>query len=367
MAGEYIGYAKKYFDYAKKGPLHPKAKEAMENYIRFDIGIDEEEEVKILSEVRDLSAKLLGCRSDEIALVPSVSLAAASVAYSLPYRGKKRVITNNLEFGSNRFPWYIMSRFGYRVDVIKFDKVVDEQKIIQSLSVDAELLAISHIFYSSGYRANITEIYDAVKAYDTYLFLDAYQSVGVVKVDAKHSDFIATGSGKWLLSTPGAGFLYVKKKILEKLIPPFQGWFSHKDIWSFSDIEYRRASSGRMLEAGYPPILDYISLHATLRELLKIGIDNIERRVRSLTTWIIDELALIKGVNLVTPRNPKKRGGIISFNIGKNTEKLYMYLLSRGYKLSLRLSNIRISVHYFTAEEDISSLITDIKTFISKY
>lgn len=366
MSDEYIGYAKRYFDYARRGPLHPLAKKAIKDYIETDY-ITEDLDFKIIQDVRRKFSKLIGCSKEEISLIPNVSLAAAAVAYSLPFRGKYKILTNNLEFASNRFPWQVLQRFGYNITTLVFKEKIDESKLIKFIDTDTELIAISHILYTSGYRVNIEEIYDVAKSFDAYLFLDAYQSIGAIEVKSHIADFIATGSGKWLLGLPGSGILYINRRLLNIIIPPFRGWFSQENINSYNSMTYIRAKNGRVMEAGYPPILGYVALNSILDEYLRIGIKNIERRISSLTSWLIDELNLIKNIKTITPDNPNRRGGIISINIGRNTYILYQYLVSKNYKLSIRDGNIRVSIHYYTSEDDILSFINDIKQFLKKH
>ena len=83
-----------------------------------------------------------------------------------------------------------------------------------------------------------------------YVVLDCYQSAGVVPFDvtALDVDFAVGGSVKWLCGGPGAGWLYVRPDLAERLEPTFVGWQGHARPFAFEpELEYAhgvaRASS----------------------------------------------------------------------------------------------------------------------------
>jgi selenocysteine lyase/cysteine desulfurase len=56
--------------------------------------------------------------------------------------------------------------------------------------------------------------------------LDTYQSAGTVPFSVKelNTDFATGGSVKWLCGGPGAGYLYVRPDLFDKLQPKTTGW-----------------------------------------------------------------------------------------------------------------------------------------------
>jgi len=354
-----------FLNYAASSRLHPAARRAIREALEA-WPLSFEEEARVLREARVLFARLIGADPGEVALVPNVTAAISAVAYGLPLSPRRRVLTNSLEFPTNRFAWMTMERLGYRVEEVEMEgPLFDESRLLDSLSGDEALVALSHVFYQSGYRVDLDSIYPAVRASGSLLFLDAYQSVGVVRVSASQADFIATGSGKWLMSIPGSGFLYVRRGVLEGMRPPFMGWMSTEDPGDVEARVYRPAPDARRLEGGFPPILGYVGVNAVLREMLRTGIGEIERRVLSLTGWLIDELSRIRGVRVVTPSDPRRRAGIVSFAGDFDPRKMGEYLASRGIVVSVRGGMVRASVHYVTSEEEVEALLSAVREFLS--
>jgi len=93
--------------------------------------------------------------------------------------------------------------------------------------------------------------------------------------------------------------------------------------------------------------------------LLKIGIENIERRILKLTDRLIEAVKDL-GLRLQTPEEPPYRSGIVNFKIYK-PQKVVEKLNSKGIIVSARDHGIRVSPHFYNTEEEIDKLIREIK------
>ena len=67
-------------------------------------------------------------------------------------------------------------------------------------------------------------------------------------------------------------------------------------------------------EAGTPNYIQAIGLGAAVKYLKDIGMDNVRQYEETLTSYALEKLQNIS--NIYIHGNPKKRGGVISFNIG---------------------------------------------------
>ena len=54
-----------------------------------------------------------------------------------------------------------------------------------------------------------------------------------VDVKAAGVDFLAAGTLKFLMGTPGIAFLYARRELIEGLHPLFTGWFGRADPFAF--------------------------------------------------------------------------------------------------------------------------------------
>jgi selenocysteine lyase/cysteine desulfurase len=92
---------------------------------------------------------------------------------------------------------------------------------------------------------------------------------------------------------------------------------------------------------------------ASLGLLLEIGVERIWERVRRLTDRVI-ESAETAGYELVSPRSPEDRSGIVTFRVpGADPQALCKSLLSRGVVCSPRCGGIRVSPHFYNTPEEI--------------
>ncbi|MBJ8193970.1 aminotransferase class V-fold PLP-dependent enzyme, partial [Bacillus cereus] len=67
------------------------------------------------------------------------------------------------------------------------------------------------------------------------LFVDAYQSAGIVPVDVKAMgvDILVAGARKYMLGIPGVAFLYVSKDRIDRFKPRLTGWLGQEPASRF--------------------------------------------------------------------------------------------------------------------------------------
>lgn len=69
-------------------------------------------------------------------------------------------------------------------------------------------------------------------------------------------------------------------------------------------------------EAGTPDIAGAVGLGAAVDYLSKLGMENVRKHDIELCEYALLKLAAIDGVKIYGPADAKKRGGVISFNVG---------------------------------------------------
>src|SRR5205085_7083286 len=121
-----------------------------------------------------------------------------------------------------------------------------------------------------------------------HVILDAYQSAGVVPLDvtALGVDFAVGGSVKWLCGGPGAGWLYVRPDLAERLEPALAGWQAHARPFSFEpELEYTTGAA-RFL-TGTPNVPALYAATAGYDVVEEIGVERIRARSLELTGELI--------------------------------------------------------------------------------
>ncbi|MGC8939835.1 MAG: aminotransferase class V-fold PLP-dependent enzyme [Candidatus Bathyarchaeia archaeon] len=315
---------------------------------------------------KPLFAKLIGARPEEIALVENTSAGLNIAANVLRYPKGSKIVTTDLEYPSVVYPW-LRKGLGVKVEYVKsVDGKILLEDVEKAVDDKTVALAVSHVEYANGFRNDLKALSEIAHEHCAYLIVDAIQSVGALQVNVKRDDvdFLATACYKWLLSPPGCGYLYVKGELIEKFEPPFVGWASVKqevfDTVNFWDIWHLDLSpTASRFEFGSPSFISFLGAAEAMKMLLGFGMKNIERRIITLTDYLIDA---IKGLDLKlqTPEEKQCRSGIINFKVDKPAEVIQR-LSQKSIVVSARANGVRVSPHFYNTEKEIDKLIEEIK------
>jgi selenocysteine lyase/cysteine desulfurase len=356
---------KVFLNHAAQSPLPKPVADAVRKYAE-DFSNFGDTSIEWNNGGKTLFAKLIGAKPEEIALIENTSMGMNIAANVLHYPPGSKIVTTDLEYPSVVYPWLRRS-LGVKVHYVKnvSGKILldDVEEAVDDKTV---AVAVSHVEYVNGFRNNLRAISEIAHKHGAYLIVDAIQSAGAIPIDVKRDDvdFLATACYKWLLSPPGAGYLYVKGELIEKFEPPFVGWASVKpevfetidfwDIWSL-----RLSETASRFEVGSPSFISFVGAAEALKMILNFGIENIEGRILKLTDYLIASIKNL-GLELFTPEEKQYRSGIVLFKIQKPQE-LVAKLRQKGIVVSARAHGIRVSPHFYNTEDEIDKLVEEIK------
>jgi selenocysteine lyase/cysteine desulfurase len=140
---------------------------------------------------------------------------------------------------------------------------------------------------------------------------------------------------------------------MEMVEPVELGWHSVRNRFDFENYEFRLSPDARRFEPGSFNAVGLAAFNESLDLLLSIGVDRIWERVRRLTEGAI-ETALRGGYDILSPRHPEDRSGIVTFRVpGADPGALWKALLGRNVVCSSRSGGIRISPHFYNTAEEI--------------
>lgn len=101
-------------------PVRAAYREALDAWVLGRFDFDDAERAG--HEARALFARMLGADASEIALVPSVSAGAGTVAAQLgDARAGENVVVGAEEYTSNLFSWLLLADRGYEVRLVPFE------------------------------------------------------------------------------------------------------------------------------------------------------------------------------------------------------------------------------------------------------
>ena len=311
-------------------------------------------------------AELINAKTEEIALVENTSMGMNIAANMLRFPPGAKIVTTDLEYPAAVYPFLrkgINAKVYYVKNVNGEIRLEDMEKAVDDSTA---AVAVSHVEYVNGFRHDLGALSRIAHEHGAYLIVDAIQSAGVMPIDVRKDDvdFLTTACYKWLLSPPGAAYLYVKEELVGKFEPPFAGWASVKEevfnTVDFYDIwKLELSDTATRFEVGSPSSLSFVGAKQAIRMLLDFGIDNIEKRVLKLTNILLQSVKDF-GLKLQTPESEKCRSGIVNFKT-ENPQQMVKMLGDEGIVISARANGLRVSPHFYNTEEEISKLMEEIK------
>lgn len=306
---------------------------------------------------------------EEIAFTYNTSAGLAAIAEGLPWEKKGgKIILNDLEYTSNSYLYQVLAnKYSLEIEVIRnVNGRLSLEDFSQVIDTNTRLVAISHVQFSNGFRINLKKLANICHDYDSYIIVDAIQSLGAVPLDVQTQDidFLAAGGYKWLLSQFGTGLFYIRRDIADELNPSFVGSMSHATpLKSLSHQSYIPASGAKRFQSSLGP--NAVLVAKAVEFLEKIGIKLIFKRILSLTNLIIEYIEDDKKLTLKTPNeNYKERSGIVNFSCPSDEDMvLKLRKISTPIAIAYREGGLRVSPHFYNTEDEIICCMESIKSF----
>jgi kynureninase len=209
------------------------------------------------------------------------------------------------------------------------------------------------VLFKTGLIQEVEPVIRRAHDVGAHVLLDAYQSVGTVPLDvaALGVDFATGGSVKWLCGGPGAGWLYVRPDLGERLEPALVGWQAHAEPFSF-EPEIRYAAGAARFLTGTPNVPALYAASAGYDLVHEVGVDRIRARSLELTGRLIARLEEA-GLEVVSPREPERRGGSVVVRVSE-PRAVYAEMERRAILADVRPEvGIRLGPHFFTTDAEV--------------
>ncbi|MEM1444150.1 MAG: aminotransferase class V-fold PLP-dependent enzyme [Verrucomicrobiota bacterium] len=322
--------------------------------------------LKRMDEVRDSAARLIECDPGEVALLGPTSLGLSLVANGIAWEPGDEIVTYLDDYPANVYPWKDLKRLGVRVVFLKPDSVgaITPELVEAAVTQKTRLLALASNHFLTGYRLDVEAVSEIAKKNDILFCLDAIQTVGAFPTYAKHVDFLAADSHKWMLGPMTAGILYVKKSRMEELHPSLLGAWNVKCPNFVADDKVEFEEGGRRYEPGVLNSQGLVGMQASMDLLTGVGIDRVAERLLAMKEQLIAGLEEL-GLTVVGPKTGSAASGNTSctdLNSPTATEAIYHALLDRNIVASFRhdrkgVPHLRFSPHFYNTPSEIEETL----------
>jgi selenocysteine lyase/cysteine desulfurase len=307
-----------------------------------------------------LSALIDADSPEDIALSKSTSEALSFVAQGLDWQPGDNVVGIAQEFPSNRIVWEALAERGVEYRTLDLDASTDPEADLLALCDDrTRLCAVSWIQYARGFRLDLARLGEGLRERGVLFSVDAIQGLGALPFSLKEipADFIAADGHKWMLGPEGLALFWVRPTLRDSLRLTQHGWHMVEHMGDFSRKDWQPAASARRFESGSPNMLGIVALEASLSLLQEAGLDSVGTAVAERAERLI-ELVDHHGLELLSPREPARRAGIVTYRVSSvDSQTLYQTLMAAGVMCASRGGGVRLSPHAWTPPEQLERAV----------
>ncbi len=269
-------------------------------------------------EVRPKVARFLNARSENDIIFNSGTTEGINmVAYS--WAGPRleagdEIILSVMEHHANIVPWHFLrERQGIKLKWVDVDNngALDPQAVIDSISSDTKLIAITHMSNVLGTKVDIKTICAHAHDLGVPVLVDGSQSAVHMPVDVQDldADFFAIPGHK-LYGPSGSGAIYVKPERMSEMRPFLGGGDMIKEVTK-DNVIYN--DPPMKFEAGTPGIVSTIGFGVALDYMMELGIDAIVNHENGLRDYASERLNNLQWLQLQGTTADK--GAIFSFTL----------------------------------------------------
>ena len=253
---------------------------------------------------------------DEVVFTRGATTALNTVAFGwgLEHLAQgDRILATEMEHHANLVPWQMVAkRTGAQLDHVSItdDYRFDMDDYESKIGPDVEVVAVTGMSNVLGTMPDIPAIARIAHGHGARVVVDAAQLVPHAGVDVQTlgADFVAFSSHK-MLGPTGIGVLWGRMDALEET-EPFEGGGEMIADVTLHDATW--AAIPHRFEAGTPPIIEAVGLHAAIDYLESIGMDRIFKHDQELTAIALERLGDVPGLSIQGPTDLENRGGVVS-------------------------------------------------------
>lgn len=326
-------------------------------------------------------AKLIGARTEEIALVENATVAWDMAFYALPFAKGDRILTAEAEYAANYIAYLqVAKKVGAVVETIPSTNSgeVDVGALENMIDERVKLISITHIPTNGGLVNPSVEIGKISKRHNITYLLDACQTVGHMPVDVEEigCDILSATGRKYLRGPRGTGFLYVHGRLLETLEPPMLDMFAAE--WVAPD-RFEVRPDARRFENWENNYAARLGLGVAVDYALDVGLAEIWERIQKLAGTLRDGLSFIPDVKVRDIG--RVQCGIVTFTL-EGVDALDIKAALAARRINVSVSNpsstlldasrrnlppvVRASVHYYNDDAEIAQLLEAVTILSTK-
>jgi L-cysteine/cystine lyase len=330
-----------------------------------------EKRLETIQQTRAALAELLGANAEEISLQQNTTEGINIVLNGLDLPPGDELITCNMEHSSVIVPcYYARDRRGLNLKIVQLDREDSSDQILdkfaQAMSSRTRLFVLSHVSYSYGLTLPLREINRLAHAAGALVLADGAQTVGRTPVNVAdlECDFYCHPGHKWLLGPGGTGALYIRRDLIERLPPPK---VAHRaaDEYDHAGHFQPRTTAIDKYELTTTSVPLWAGLTKAIVFLRSLGLEAIQERALGLARRMVDGLAQIPNVRLVSPPPGETATSLVAFaleSLAAEDVTAALWEMGRIVGRTVRDNgSTRLSIGFFNTEEEVDQTLDVIR------
>ncbi|MFL8887678.1 aminotransferase class V-fold PLP-dependent enzyme [Helcococcus kunzii] len=330
----------------------------------------------LVEDTREKVRKFINAsKTEEIIFTKNATEALNLVSHSYGFNNLQsgdEILISIAEHHSNLVNWqYIAKKTGAKLVYFYLDENLnfDQNDFENKLNKNTKIVAFTAQSNVLSFYVPVKEMIEKVREKtEAIVIIDGAQAVAHQKIDVNSldCDFFAF-SGHKLYSIQGAGVLFGKYEILDKMQPFLFGGdmieYTYEQDTSFAQLPSK-------FEAGTMDVAAIISLGKAIEYIEKLGVNNIYKYEKMLVDYCLEKLNQLDYIKIYYPHKNQK-GTNIAFTF-KSVHPHDVSQILDFYDVNIRVghhcaqplhrylkinSSCRISIAFYNNFEDIDKLI----------
>jgi isopenicillin-N epimerase len=277
------------------------------------------------------------------------------------------ILTADLDYDSMQSAFAgLVQRRGVKLFAIALPEPATYQSLIDAYEAalkanpSIRLMLVTHVSHRTGLVLPVKEIVAMARTRGVDTIVDAAHSWGQIdfRIDDLGADFVGFTAHKWIGAPLGVGFSYIRKDRIGDIAPA---------LGEQGDAIEARLHTGTTNFAAALAVSDALDVHT------RIGAAAKQARLSSLRDRWAEALRDHRGIDILTPPDPRLRCGITSFRLKGRTstaenKAVAAELLTRFNIFTVERAGVargacvRVTPALFTNDGDIDALIAALKT-----
>jgi cysteine desulfurase/selenocysteine lyase len=330
-----------YLNHSAVSPISIPVRDAMNRLIE-DVTrngfVNYRDWLQTYEQTRESAARLVNARAHEIAFMRNTSDGISAVANGIDWKEGDNVVTCNVEFPANFYPWMRLSHErGIQMRLAEErDGRVDAGELLSLVNDRTRVVTISWVQFASGFRSDLARIGRFCRERNIIFVVDVIQGLGGLKLDVERDyvDAFAADAHKYLLGPEGIALLFVSDRVIDRIKPTVVGWTSVKNYEQHLDYDLTYRDGALRFECGTLNSAGVYGLGAAIDLFLEVGPENVEAYLVGLSGDLAEQLAHKGYQQLLRALTSAIRRGHCTVSSRQRTSSLRRALTDCGSRLT---------------------------------